>query len=173
MKLLLLVLPGLAAAFSPARPHGGAAVRLAASSSSVDVADLEITMADLEKELAPGAVSLATEGYESTSRSGASDDGCRWRESADAVDVELTIPGLRGQPSGSLAVDLTSTTCTVTAFGMVVWSCLLKGRADPSTAVVGVSDGADMTPVIDIRVERQDFARWGGFIASIGEDSIL
>ena len=46
-------------------------------------------------------------------------------------------------------------------------------RRQASTAVVGVSDGADMTPVIDIRVERQDFARWGGFIASIGEDSIL
>ena len=41
------------------------------------------------------------------------------------AQVTLTIPGLLGQPAGSLAVEMTETTATITAFGRAVWSCVL------------------------------------------------
>ena len=40
------------------------------------------------------------------------------------AQVTLTIPGLLGQPADSLAVEVTETTATVTAFGRAVWSCV-------------------------------------------------
>ena len=80
---------------------------------------------------------------------------------------------MRGQPSGALAVEVTPTTATVTAFGFAVWSCILRGRVNPSSAVVTISDGADMTPVLNLCVDKAEVGRWGGFIENIGEDSIL
>ena len=95
-------------------------------------------------------------------------------EGASMYEAVLTIPGLRGQPSGSLAVDVTPTTCTVSSFGFAVWSCVLRGRADAESAVVGIRDGDDLTPVITVCVDKAPGSqRWGGFIADIGEDSLL
>ena len=56
---------------------------------------------------------------------------------------------------------------------MAVWSCVLRGRAADDVHIVDVSDGDDMTPIINLSVEKAGAARWGGFIAGIGEDSIL
>ena len=140
----------------------------------VDVSDLGLTMDDVEAPL-PDAfhAGLASSGCESTSRV-APDEGARWRESRDEVCVTLTIPGLRGQPSGCLAVEATATTATVTAFGYAVWSCVLRGAAVPGSARVEIRDGDDAVPVVEIAVAKQSpGAAWGGFIASVGEDSLL
>ena len=40
------------------------------------------------------------------------------------AQVTLTIPGLLGQPTDALAVEMTETTATITAFGRAVWSCV-------------------------------------------------
>ena len=90
-------------------------------SASVDVADLKVSMDDLDKPLEE--LTVDTRGIDHTSRTGIQDDGCAWTERADSVEAVLRIPGLRGQPSGSLAVDVTPTSCTVSSFGMAVWSC--------------------------------------------------
>ena len=112
-------------------------------------------------------------GIDHTSRTGIQDDGCAWTERADSVEAVLRIPGLRGQPSGSLSVDATPTSCTVSSFGMAVWSCLLKGKANPESVAVDISDGADAIPTIELRVGKAEGSsgRWGGFIESIGEDA--
>ena len=102
-------------------------------SASVDVADLKVSMDDLDKPLEE--LTVDTRGIDHTSRTGIQDDGCAWTERAESVEAVLRIPGLRGQPSGSLSVDVTPTSCTVSSFGMAVWSCLLKGRACESVAV--------------------------------------
>ena len=150
-----------------------AAIRRAAR-GGVDVSDLGLTMDDVEAPL-PDAffAGLASSGCESTSRA-APDEGARWRESRDEVAVTLTIPGLRGQPAGCLAVDMTATTATVTAFGYAVWSCVLRGEAVPGTARVEVTDGEDLVPVVKIACEKQaPGIAWGGFIESVGQDSLL
>ena len=141
--------------------------------ASVDVADLKVSMDDLDKPLEE--LTVDTRGVDHTSRTGIQDDGCAWTERADSVEVVLRIPGLRGQPSGSLSVDVTPTSCTVSSFGMAVWSCLLKGKANPESVAVDISDGADAVPTIELRVGKAEGSsgRWGGFIESIGEDSIL
>ena len=188
-RLLAPLLLGIATSFAPPQhvSRHTHALRRASSyvsrhthalrraSSSVDVADLGVTMEDLDKSLIEDGASIVTEGYESTSREPTvADDGCAWTESKDALEVVLTIPGLRGQPSGSLAVDVTPTTCTVSSFGFAVWSCQLRGRADAESAVVGIRDGDDLTPVITVCVDKAPGSqRWGGFIADIGEDSLL
>ena len=43
---------------------------------------------------------------------------------ATRAQATLTIPGLLGQPADSLAVEMTETTATITAFGRAVWSCV-------------------------------------------------
>ena len=141
--------------------------------ASVDVADLKVSMDDLEKPLEE--LTVDTRGIDHTSRTGIQDDGCAWTERADSVEAVLRIPGLRGQPSGSLSVDVTPTSCTVSSFGMAVWSCLLKGKANPESVAVDISDGAEAIPTIELRVGKAEGSsgRWGGFIESIGEDSIL
>ena len=143
------------------------------SSASVDVADLKVSMDDLDKPLEE--LTVDTRGVDHTSRTGIQDDGCAWTERADSVEAVLRIPGLRGQPSGSLSVDVTPTSCTVSSFGMAVWSCLLKGKANPESVAVDISDGAEAIPTIELRVGKAEGSsgRWGGFIESIGEDSIL
>lgn len=97
-----------------------------------------------------------------------------WEENADTMDVTLSIPGLRGQPSAALSLDLTKNTATITAFGMAVWSCILRGNCNPKSVSFNASDGKDMIPLLEISVEKAEKGeRWGGFIAQIGEDSIL
>ena len=167
--MLLLTADALAPLSASARLRAASAMR----SASVDVADLKVSMDDLDKPLEE--LTVDTRGIDHTSRTGIQDDGCAWTERADSVEAVLRIPGLRGQPSGSLSVDVTPTSCTVSSFGMAVWSCLLKGRANPESVAVDVSDGADAVPVIELRIGKAEgtSGRWGGFIESIGEDSIL
>jgi len=150
-----------------------AGTSLQAASDSVDVSDLEVLIEDLDKPLEE--LTVETRGVEHTQKDGIQDEGCAWTEKAKSVDVVLRIPGLRGQPSGALAVDVTPTSCTVTAFGVAVWSCLLKGKADPAFVFVEISDGAEAIPTIELSVGKAIGAsgRWGGFIDVIGEDSIL
>ena len=150
-----------------------AAIRRAAR-GGVDVSDLGLTMDDVEAPL-PEAFfdGVASSGCESTSAT-APDQGARWRETRAEVEVTLAIPGLRGQPAGCLAVEMTSTTATVTAFGYAVWSCVLRGEAVPGTARVEVTDGEDLVPVVKIACEKQaPGTAWGGFIESVGQDSLL
>ena len=175
---VLLVGCGEALLFSerPRRLHRRLfAPRLA---SEIDVSDLGLTMDDIEAPLPSEFFEgLTSTGYEAASRTVAGaepDQGALWVETDRAIDVTLTIPGLRGQPSGALAVDMTETTATITAFGFAVWSCLLRGRAVPGSARVETSDGADMVPVVKISLDKQSAGvRWGGFIEQIGEDSLL
>ena len=145
----------------------------------IDVSDLGLTMADLEiplPELEVGGNSLEVSGFESTSRlPGSNDQGCEWTETADQVEAILTIPGLRGQPAMALAVELTSTTATITAFGQAVWSCLLRGEIDLSQSSAVAEEGEAMgVPLMRLVVRKAEGGkRWGGLIESIGEDSIL
>lgn len=184
--LVAIVLIATADALSPLRASASlrastslqvaslrAGTRLQASSDSVDVSDLEVLIEDLDKPLEE--LTVETRGVDHTQKDGIQDDGCAWTEKAKSVDVVLRIPGLRGQPSGALAVDVTPTSCTVTAFGVAVWSCLLKGKADPAFVFVEISDGAEAIPTIELSVGKAVGAsgRWGGFIDEIGEDSIL
>ena len=143
--------------------------------TGVDVSDLGLTVADVEAPLPEEFFEgFATTGFESTSSTNPDDSGAQWRESKTSLEVTLTIAGFRGQPSGAFAVEMTETTATVTAFGYVVWSCVLRGAAAPETARVEVSDGEDMVPIIKITVDKKDAgASWGGFIESVGENSLL
>uniref|UniRef100_A0A7S4J5G7 Transmembrane protein n=1 Tax=Odontella aurita TaxID=265563 RepID=A0A7S4J5G7_9STRA len=129
--------------------------RLSASGAGAeeDVSDLGLTLDDLNAPLPPEFFSgLETSGYESTSRLADVDDGgCAWSESSDEVEAVLTIPGLRGQPSACLALEVAETTVSVTAFGRVVWSCILRGECQPEgngATVFEAEDGPGMVPVI-------------------------
>ena len=144
---------------------------------SADVSDLGLTMDDLDIPIPFDGAAITSSGMESTSRVvDSQDQGCQWQETADQVEATLTIPGLRGQPAAALAVQLTSTTATVTAFGMAVWSCVLRGEiVAPERATVEVLDDADLgLPMLRVVVnKRLGTERWAGFIAKVGEDSIL
>ena len=74
-----------------------------------------------------------------------------------------------------MVVEVTSATATVTAFGRVVWSCVLRGGACvPDTLTFSAEDGTGLLPEISISIGKAEPGkRWGGLIASIGEDSIL
>ena len=141
---------------------------------SVDVSDLGLTMDDLEEPLPPELTQgIATSGYESTQRL-VSDDGCVWAETPELLEVALSIPGLRGQPAMAMAAEVTSTSMTVTAFGRDVWSCVLRGQCVPDSAEFSAEDGPGALPVLRLSLAKANPGeRWGGFIASIGEDSIL
>jgi hypothetical protein len=142
--------------------------------NSVDVSDLGVTMQDLEAPLPRDMLNMELSGYDSTSRiPGVEDDGCKWTETPHKMTCTLTIPGLRGQPSLALNVLTSKNTVSVTAFGQVVWSCILRGQVKPETAKFEANDGNDMVPVIDYEVEKSTRERWERFILQIGEDSIL
>lgn len=150
----------------------------ASKKAEVDVSDLGLTMDDMEAPL-PADLwqNMATTGYESTSRIPSVDDqGCKWTEATGGrLEVQLTIPGLRGQPVPALAVECATHTVTVTAFGQVVWSAILRGQVQPETLDFQVTEGPDRVPVINMTVQKAPpfDERWGGFILQIGENSIL
>lgn len=101
---------------------------LLSSDGGIDVSDLGLTMEDLDAPLPDKMFQVTTSGTESTSRiPNVQDDGCVWEEGLDTMDVTLSIPGLRGQPPAALSLDITKNTSTITAFGMAVWSCILRG----------------------------------------------
>lgn len=147
------------------------------SDGTVDVSDLGLTMEDLKAPLPETTTgsTLASSGYESTSGvPDNADQGCAWIETSESIEATLTIPGLRGQPSAAMAIDLTPTTATVTVFGQAVWSCVLRGEIEVSKSSAEASDGEGMLPVLRVTAaKRADAPRWGGFIRSIGVDSIL
>ena len=153
-------------------------IKLASFSSpnEIDISDLGLTMDDLDAPL-PSEIlqGIATTGYESTSRiSSVQDDACIWTESPKTMQATLAIPGLQGQPATCLSTLTASNTLSVTAFGMVVWSCILRGEVKPETAVFVAKESADMIPIIEYELEKSEPGeRWGGFILQIGEDSIL
>ena len=156
--------------------------RLAATSpndgnpvTELDVSDLGLTLADLEKSLPREMMTTTSSGYQSTSRiSSVNDDGCLYEERDDSVDVTLAIPGLRGQPAAALSVLFSTTTVSVTAFGRVIWSCIQRGISDVDECTFLTEDGKDGIPVIQLVVKKRDLGeKWGGFILQIGEDSIL
>jgi len=126
----------------------------------------------LPSELLQG---IETTGYDSTSRiPDVRDNGCMWKEQPEKMEVTLAIPGLRGQPSLCLSVLTATNTLSITAFGQIVWSCILRGQVKPETAVFEAKDGTDMVPTIVFEVQKAKAdERWGGFILQIGEDSIL
>lgn len=173
-----LLLAGMLAGSAPhplrARLAGRAGVRC----GGVDVSDLGLSLADLQKPLPAGldaALSVASMGVESTSGLPETrDEGIAWRETFDTIEATLVIPGLRGQPAAAMLVELAETTCTITVFGRIIWSCILRGEIDPRVSEGSVKlDG--MQPVIDIsmRKARPEGERWNGFLASIGIDSVL
>jgi hypothetical protein len=159
---------------------GNSRITILGSSSSAenefDVSDLGLTMDDLNAPLPSDFLQgIATTGYDSTSRiSNVQDDGCMWTETPDRMKATLKIPGIRGQPAMCLSVLTSTNTLSLTAFGRVVWSCILRGEANPETAIFEAKEGTDMIPIIEYEVQKADpNERWGGFILQIGEDSIL
>ena len=149
----------------------------------IDVSDLELSLDDLDTVIPPSALSVEASGYQSTSRIPSVDDqGCYFTESADDIDVTLQIPGLRGQPAAALSVLFSTTTVSVTAFGMVVWSCIQRGKSVPEESSFLAEEGEDMVPIIQLHIRKSktdknknegETNRWEGFILQVGEDSIL
>lgn len=142
---------------------------------SIDVSDLGLTIADLEKKIPTHNFSLESSGYQSTSRlPDVDDEGCYWVENAEDIDVTLRIPGLRGQPAEALNVLFSTTTTSITAFGRIVWSTIQMGISDTSDCTFLTMDGEDGVPIVQLNVRKRDLdERWGGFILQVGEDSIL
>lgn len=142
---------------------------------SIDVSDLGLTMADLEKKIPIHNFSLESSGYQSTSRiPDVNDDGCYWVENPEDLDVTLRIPGLRGQPAEALSVLFSTTTTSISAFGRIVWSAIQMGISDTDDCTFLTLDGEDGIPIIQLNVRKRDLdERWGGFILQVGEDSIL
>ena len=141
----------------------------------LDVSDLGLTLADLEKSLPPDAISTTSSGYQSTSRiPTVNDNGCFYEEQNESIDVTLSIPGLRGQPAAALSVIFSTTTVSVTAFGRVVWSCIQRGISDVDQCTFLTEEGKDGIPIIQMVLKKRDEGeKWGGLILQIGEDSIL
>ena len=142
---------------------------------SIDVSDLGLTVADLEKKIPIHNFSFESQGYQSTSCiPDVNDNGCEWVENTEDLDVTLRIPGLRGQPAEALSVLFSSTTISITAFGRIVWSAIQMGISDTDDCTFFIVDGEDGIPIIQLNVRKRDLdERWGGFILQIGEDSIL
>mmetsp|Transcript_36652 Transcript_36652/g.87983 ORF Transcript_36652/g.87983 Transcript_36652/m.87983 type:complete len:190 (+) Transcript_36652:58-627(+) len=178
----LLFVPGLHHRVVMRQPlrSGGAGIGMASEEAtpsplSMDVSDLGVTMDDLKAPISD-VMDVEASGCESTSRI-SPDSGCVWSETASRMEVTLTIPGLLGQPAGSLAVEMTETTATITAFGRAVWSCVLLGLAVPASARTEVEPAAPpmtpMQPVVRLTVDKAESGRWGGLIKQIGEDSLI
>ena len=143
-------------------------------------------MADLEELALPevDAAALVTQGIESSTRDASSNDqGCVWTETPETVMVELQLQGLRGQPAAALAVHLDTSRdaqwrgrgmCTVTAFGRVVWSCVLRGPIDVEACSFEAEDGAQMLPLMRVTVRKMRSApRWDGFIDEIEFNTLI
>lgn len=150
--------------------------RMTAKSNDVDVSDLGLTMEDLNQPLPQELLQgISSTGYESTSRlPSVEDDGCEWTETADEISVKLRVPGLRGQPAAAASVLFSTTTISVSFFGRVVWSAILRGTIDPDASQFESEDGTEMIPLIKIQVAKAAASeRWGGFILQVGEDSLI
>ena len=109
MAIVAVVLASAATALLPQRTAVHAHVNapqlarrhliLTMSDNSVDVSNLDIVMADLEKPLdLAGDAEIATFGVESTSCV-ADDGGVKWSETSTLMSADISIPGLMGQPA--------------------------------------------------------------------------
>ena len=122
-------------------------------------------------------------GTESTSRVVCDDQGCTWTETAETVSVDICLKGLRGQPAGCLAVHLAASrdyvwrgrgTASVSAFGQVVWSCVMRGAIVVDACSTEVADGGQMLPIIRITVRKlPEAAPWEGFIEEIEYNTLM
>ena len=64
--------------------------------------------------------------------------------------------------------------CTHPRKSRDVGSCVLRGQCGPDSAEFSAEDGPGALPVLRLSLAKANPGeRWGGFIASIGEDSIL
>jgi hypothetical protein len=184
----LVILPLTVSAFVLPNTNGGAFRRSlllhsssdpsssdASESLFTDISDLGLTMDDFNAPFPPELLQgVKSTGYESTNKVATVDDeGCEWTESSEAVSVQLLIPGLRGQPADAVAVLFSTTTISVSVFGRVVWSTILRGSIDPAECHFEVENGPDMIPVVRLLVIKGEAALWGGFILQIGENSLL
>ena len=143
--------------------------------TSIDVSDLGLTMSDLKKQIPIDDFSFESSGYQSTSRiPDVNDNGCHWVENPADIDVTLRIPGLIRQPAEAMSVLFSTSTVSVTAFGLTVWSCIQMGFSNTDGCTFLTEEGKDGVPIIQLSVKKRDAEeRWGGFILQIGEDSIL
>ncbi|CAJ1964793.1 unnamed protein product [Cylindrotheca closterium] len=179
---LLVLLVASSSSFTIPCQEGHSSSQLLGSSSGgseppqIDISDLGLTMDDLNAPLPSDLLeAVETSGYDSTSRvPDVNDDACFWTETENKMEAIFAIPGLRGQPAMSLSVLTATNTISITAFGQVVWSCILRSEVNPETAVFETEEGSDMIPIVKFEVEKANYGeRWGGFILHIGEDSIL
>jgi hypothetical protein len=173
---LALLLEPVVTSFLIRAPNTRSKHHLSNDSNQIDISDLGLTMTDLNAPLPSGFwESIVTTGYESTSMiSSVQDDACMWTDNGPSMKVALAIPGLRGQPPACLSILCAKNTVSITAFGRVVWSAILRGEVLPETLKFEARDGLDMIPVLELDLQKADAnARWDGFILQIGEDSIL
>jgi hypothetical protein len=82
------------------------------------------------------------------------DGACMWTESPK-TQATLAIPGLQGQPAMCLSTLTASNTLSVTAFGWVVWSCILRGEVKLETGVFEAKESTDMIPIMEYEVEKR------------------
>ena len=68
------------------------------------------------------------------------------------MKVTLAIPGLQGQPAMALLVIRSTNTVSVSTFGRIIWSCILRGEVKPQTVVFETKDRRDMIPIIEYTV---------------------
>jgi len=174
--------PRLASLWNDKQPFDSSTSSTSSTSAvtEIDVSDLGLTMDDLNAPI-PSEFWQVTEtsGYESTSRiPSVQDDACFWTETPDEMSVILAIPGLRGQPSMAISVLTSKNTISVSVFGRIVWSAILRGETIPESATFESRDGSNFIPIIEYSVRKtatgsQGRKRWDGFILQVGEDSLL
>jgi hypothetical protein len=165
---------------SPYHGASSAGVSRWGTNREIDVSDLGLTMDDFNAPLPKEFFQVAeTSGYESTSKiPSVKDDACFWTETPTDISVILAIPGLRGQPPMAMSVLTSTNTISVSVFGRIVWSAILRGETLPHTATFEAREGSDFIPIIEYTVQKAETGtsgnrRWDGFILQVGEDSLL
>mmetsp|Transcript_11397 Transcript_11397/g.29196 ORF Transcript_11397/g.29196 Transcript_11397/m.29196 type:complete len:207 (+) Transcript_11397:48-668(+) len=153
---------------------------------------VDANVEDLISELRPAIIELQSSsavhvteisGVESTTRFDSGDEGCVWTETADTVTVALQLQGLRGQPAACLDMHLASSrdaqhrgkgTATVTAFGRIMWSAILRGSLVVDACSVEMEDGMHMLPVLRVTARKlPGTPRWGGFIEEVEFNTLM
>ena len=85
-----MLLNPAAALLAPGHARRQPVRRTQSLAASVDVADLKVSMDDLDKPLEE--LTVDTRGIDHTSRTGIQDDGCAWTERADSVEANVRLP---------------------------------------------------------------------------------
>ena len=130
---------------------------------SIDVSDLALTLEDISKPLTELTAAVINQNSFS-----------EWAETLDRVDINMRHPGMRGQPAGAVLVDFTPTTVTVSFFGYIVWSGILKGPIDPQQCSFRAVEGSDRIPAISLHLRKAFPERWEeDWIDCTGVDGVL